>query len=219
MVEKRNIDIEGIEFYRTVQDYEQHFNSIEFEVRKLASAWLIIGFGAIAFLIRGDLVETQSLIGAVPLIVFIALLAQTGLFLLWILDQLVYHNLLDAVFTTALHIERSNPDLPPVRMQMLRLSGGTGVARYLKLFYLIPMAVLAMIGSIACFVAIDRGSTLFVLLILSALATITLPIWVIIKSNAVAKMRVASRRGRGDEEMPDDGNAIIADWMARLEKK
>jgi hypothetical protein len=132
MAEKRNIDNEAIEFYRSVQSYEQHFNGIEFEVRKLASTWLIIGFGAIAFLIRGDLVETQSLIGAIPLIAFIALLAQTGLFLLWILDQLVYHNLLDAVFTTALHIERSNPDLPPVRMQMLKLSGGAGVARYLR---------------------------------------------------------------------------------------
>ncbi|MFM2409946.1 MAG: hypothetical protein RL481_774 [Pseudomonadota bacterium] len=218
MADKNSIDTEAMEFYRTVGDYERHFNGIEFEVRKLASAWLIIGFGAIAFLIRGDLVETQSLIGAVPLIVFIALLVQTGLFLLWILDQLVYHNLLDAIFTTALDIERSNPDVPPVRMQMLNLTGGAGVARYLKLFYLIPMAVLATIGSIACYVATERGSTLVILMILSTLATITLPIWVIVKSSAMAKMRVENRSGPGDEEMPDDAGKIIANWKTRLER-
>lgn len=218
MTKPSNIDEQALLFYQTVQQYEHHFNGIEFEVRKLASTWLIISFAAIAFLIRGDLVESQSLIGAVPLIAMIALLAQVGLFMLWILDQMVYHNLLDAVFTTALHIERNNPDLPPVRSAMRRISGGTGMARYLKLFYVVPMIVFAAIAAAATWVAINRGSDIGPLLVAFTLITVALPTWVWLKSGMVSRSQLDSRAAPHGDETRDDSAEIVERWVRSISK-
>lgn len=218
MTKPSNIDEQALLFYQTVQQYEHHFNGIEFEVRKLASTWLIISFAAIAFLIRGDLVESQSLIGAVPLIAMIALLAQVGLFMLWILDQMVYHNLLDAVFTTALHIERNNPALPPVRSAMRRISGGTGMARYLKLFYVVPMIVFAAIAAAATWVAIDRGTDIGSLLVAFTLITVALPAWVWLKAGMVSQLQLGSRAAPSEDHVRDDSAEIVERWVRSISK-
>ncbi len=201
---------EAVTFYRTVQVYEHHFNGLEFEVRKLASAWLIASFAAIAFIVRGDLVVDRSLISPDPLLILVAGLAQIGLFSLWILDQVVYHSLLDAVFTTALHLERRLPELPPLRSTMLRLTGGAGVARYLSLFYMLPMAVFA---GVAWWAASHAGAPVWLL----AAATVTaLPLWVWLKSRAMAAERLKQR----PQPEPDGQPAfefVIERWHRTLD--
>lgn len=179
--------VEAIAFYKTVQVYEHHFNMLEFEVRKLASAWLIASFGAIAFIVRGGLAIDKTLISPDPLLILVAGLAQIGLFSLWILDQVVYHSLLDAVFTTALHLERRLPELPPLRSTMMRLTGGAGVARYLSLFYQLPMLVFAVI---AWWGAMNNGEPWW---LLAAAAITALPLWVWIKSRHMAAQRIKQR--------------------------
>ncbi len=181
---------EAIAFYRTVQDYERHFNSLEFEVRKLASAWLLASFAAIAFIVRGDIDAGRALLSGHQLLALIALLAQCGLFSLWTLDQIVYHRLLDAVFTTTLHIERAIPELPQLRTTMLRYAGGTGVARYLTFFYLLPMAIFAAIGWIAVL-----GARLSMPWLAVAGLTTLLPLWVAFKQWSITRAQLAARPG------------------------
>ena len=191
---------EAIAFYKTIQEYEHHFNNIEFEVRKIASTWMLASFGTIAFLIRGDLVEPKSLIGTIPLIVIVCLLAQIGLFVLWILDQVVYHGLLDAAFTAALHIEHRIEELPPLRSLMMRISagdrsgvGGVGMARYLKYFYLIPMLLFTAAAWIAAHLAIIRGAEGQPLWIGLAALTTALPVWALIKTRQIEAGKLRNR--------------------------
>ena len=200
---------EAIAFYKTVQVYEHHFNGLEFEVRKLASAWLIASFGAIAFIVRGDLAVAKSLISPDPLLILVAGLAQIGLFSLWILDQVVYHTLLDAVFTTALHLERRLVELPPLRSMMLRLTGGAGVARYLSLFYQLPMAVFA---GIAWWGALHAGAAGWLAI---AAAITALPVWVWIKARALAAERLR-QRPQPDPNGRPAFEFVIARWQKAL---
>lgn len=136
---------DDLSFYDAARDYEHHFNNMEFEVRKLASAWLLVTFGAIGFVVRGSL-GSGGVLEEVPALVVIPLLGNVGLYALWTLDQVVYHRLLEAVFATALRIEQTHERVPPVRSMMLVNSGGNGMAQFLGAFYLLPALVLATIA-------------------------------------------------------------------------
>lgn len=206
-------EAEALAFYRTVRDYEHHFNTIEFEVRKLASAWLIAAFTAIGFIVRGD-ITGNSLFSSWTMLLLVAGLAQLGLFTLWILDQVVYHGLLDAVFTKALHIERQLPQLPPLRSMMMRISGGAGMARYLSLFYLLPMLLFAILAWFAAIRVVEAGAPVQPWI---GIATIIsgLPIWVIVKSAMLDRGR---RRNRPPAEASGEPahEFVIKRWQATL---
>ena len=212
---------EALAFYRSVQSYEQHFNQLEFEVRKIAATWLLASFGARAFILRGEIDDSKSLIDAMPLAVLICMLAQIGLFLMWILDQVVYHGLLDAAFTAALRIEARFPELVPLRSLMLRISagsddgtGGTGMARYMKLFYLIPMLAFA---AIAWWAVARTGADIGGIWIAAAAVCSALPGWVLIKNSKVELSRKA-RRGSDQGLGTSTGyNAVVDAWLARLD--
>ena len=138
--------------YQEIREYEQHFNSLETEIRKLASGWLLAALGAIAYLIKsaymGDPAAPASKFLVEPglLIFFVCLAGNLGLVVLWILDQMVYHRLLNAVFLLGLMMEYKYAYLPPVRTLMMLYSLKRGMARYLRYYYFIPMAVLAGIA-------------------------------------------------------------------------
>jgi len=174
--------------YATISDYEHHFNGMEFEVRKLASAWLLVSFGAIAFVVRGEL-GTSRMLEAAPTLIVIACLTNVGLLVLWMLDQVVYHGLLDAVFVTALRIEQKYPQLPPIRSMMMVISGGRGMARYLAYFYLVPMGILSLIAIIAAIQLPAKDVSFWWPL---ALLTAAFPIYVAAKRAAM--LSLAPRR-------------------------
>jgi hypothetical protein len=201
-------------FYKTVQDYEHHFNQLEFEVRKLASIWLFASFGAIAFLFRGELDSAKSLFDPMMLLVMIATLAQVGLFILWMLDQVAYHGLLDAVFTLALHIERRRPELPPVRSMMLRSTSGTGMAFYIKFFYLLPMMAFATMACFAAYAGQGAAPRFGMLLWLGALLTWLAPLWVLWKSATTDKFKTLNRTAQKGDAASPSAEKVIERWMA-----
>ena len=125
--------------YGSLRSYEEHFNGVQVEVKKLASAWMLATFGAIAFIVRGDLATGKSLLDSGSLLVLIGLGSNIGLLSLWILDQRVNQNLLRAAFEVGLTLERTNPNLPPIRSMMWLNSGSRGMGRYHALFYVCPM--------------------------------------------------------------------------------
>jgi hypothetical protein len=113
---------------------ERHFNGLETEYRKLASIWLLAGFAGIGFIIKQspELVVPRELV-----IMGIGLATSIGILLLWIVDLLVYHRLLDACFSEALRIEGLYPELPKVRRRMAESqSGGRVVTTRLRWFYI-----------------------------------------------------------------------------------
>lgn len=132
------------EQYKTIVSYENHFNSLEADLRKLASVWLLTALGAIAFLVTQS--PEGTLIDAKIMIAIVALMGNTGLLILWILDHLVYHRLLNSVFLLGLRMEFLDPRLPPIRTLMMLFSRKRGMARFLQLFYLLPMFCLAAVS-------------------------------------------------------------------------
>ena len=128
------------EIYNSLREYEQHFNQTQIEVKKLASAWMLATFAAIAFIVRGDLTGRHSLLDSGSRLVLIGLGGNIGLLSLWILDQRVSQRLLGAAFRVGMLLERSNPMLPPIRSRMWLNAQSHGVGRLHSFFYVCPMA-------------------------------------------------------------------------------
>lgn len=123
---------------------ERHFNGIESTYRNIASGWLLATLGGIGFAVTQDLkidVAREVLIAAV------ALGGSGGIVLLWILDLLVYHRLLQSVFVEGLILEGRYPWLPPFRHNMLASQHGAGVQFREAGFYMLPVVVLLAVAS------------------------------------------------------------------------
>ena len=139
-----------LEKYNQIQANEHHFNNIELEIRKLASVWLLTTLAAIAFIVRGAYVvdggKSYLMMSPRSLIAIICCMGNLGLFVLWQLDQMVYHRLLNAVFLLGLRMEFLYKSLPPIRTLMILYTKTRGVARFQRWYYLIPIAVLTIIS-------------------------------------------------------------------------
>jgi hypothetical protein len=132
--------------YWRVGEEERHFNTIQAGLRALGSAWLLATFAAAALVLRRT--EDQDYwIPAAWLVVIICAMGGTGLALLWLIDQLVYHRLLNAAFLLCLKMEHDDVRLPPLRHLMMVASGNVGMARLLSLFYAVPIAGLTVLAS------------------------------------------------------------------------
>jgi len=134
-------------------EYERHFNTIQAGIRGLASVWLLAAFGGIATLLKREeadklWVPPEWVIGS------ICAMGAGGLALLWIIDQLVYHRLLNAAFIVGLKLERDEPSRPPMHASMYASAPSLGYARLLSLFYLLPIAALGAIALAAAIYAV-----------------------------------------------------------------
>lgn len=126
-------------------EYERHFNTIQAGIRGLASVWLLASFGAIATLLKRK--EAEALwLPAVWVIVVICVMGATGLALLWVVDQLVYHRLLNAVFIVGLKLEHDDHARLPLHASMYASTPKYGFAGLLSLFYAVPILALAVVA-------------------------------------------------------------------------
>ena len=118
---------------------ERHFNNLEAEYRKLASIWLLAGFAGMGFILKEN---PQIAVPREIALMAIGLATSVGIFLLWIVDLLVYHQLLDACFTQAKTIEKKYPkELPQVRSSMEHTQGGGKVVTTrVRWFYILLTA-------------------------------------------------------------------------------
>ena len=96
---------------------ERHFNQLQSVYRGLASTWLLATLGAVGYLLfnkdtRGQHYEWIAAI--------VAAMGAVGIVLLWILDLVVYHRLLLAVFNEGKRLEDKFPWLPRFRTNMSR---------------------------------------------------------------------------------------------------
>jgi len=122
---------------------EMHFNTLCADFKKMASTWLLASFGGIGFLITSDLgigIDIYFLIGAV------AAAGATGIYLLWVVDLLVYQRLLSSAFTWRGEIEKAHPWLPQVFETMVGRIFAESVGFNLAWFYMLGVLVLAGIA-------------------------------------------------------------------------
>jgi hypothetical protein len=147
-----------IEEYWKFRESENHFNTIQAGIRNRASTWILAAFAAIAVLIKTS-EETTWLVPSAVLIGLVSFMATTGLLILWINDQLVYQRLLGSVFFIGLKKEYDNPKLPPIRAMMMFSAEGKGMARWMALYYTIPMFCFLAISIIVAFLRESIGVT------------------------------------------------------------
>lgn len=184
------------ESYKAIASYEHHFNSMETELRKLASVWLLAALGAVAFLVRQKV--DGALLDPKLLIAMVGLMGNAGLLVLWILDQMVYHRLLNSVFLLGVRLEYRHRSLPPIRTLMMLFSRKRGMARFLRLFYFIPMCGLAAVSVIAGVLQAADTPAQYAGLVVGLIAA-GVPAWVLWRSTHLESYAEVSE-GFGDPE-------------------
>ena len=127
---------------------EKHFNELQQKIRAIASTWILAGFSAIAYFIKTnnpvfEYFSTYTMINLISLMVVI------GMFILWVLDQLIYQRLLNANFVAGLYKEYKDNKQPPIRVLMVIGSEYKGMARWYNLFYFIPMLTFTLFSTIS----------------------------------------------------------------------
>src|SRR5437867_11999155 len=132
--------------YWKLADWEQQFNTIPVAMRGLASGWIVGAFGAMGWLLQAAAAE-GLLLPRILLLFAIALMATLGLSLLWILDQMVYHRLLDSVFLVGLKMEYDHRELPSIRAMMMASAEGTGMSTWISVYYWVPISGYVLIAS------------------------------------------------------------------------
>jgi len=154
---------------------ERHFNNVQSNYRALASTWLLAALAGIGFVISKEL---TLLIPSELIIVAIGIAAGIGVYLLWVLDLLVYQRLLDAAYIEARNLETNHEWLPQVRNNIRVFLGGKGLA-LIVWFYIAASELMVMIAGIGLFrflalrqVALLYGIELFAYLSLMVLIPI-----------------------------------------------
>lgn len=130
--------------YWKLSEMEERFNSSSAGIRTLASAWLLGAFGSIGWMFSVYDPDKWFLpLGF--LIVIVLTFASIGFTTLWVMDQLVFHRLLNSVFLVGLKMEKDNPELPPIRSMMMKTLEGSGTFKWELFFYLGPIMLFMVI--------------------------------------------------------------------------
>lgn len=142
------------EHYWKLPILEERFNKSQLEIKKLASTWMLIGFAAIASLLRfpaaGGSSPDAFLLPTPSLLLLVSLLSAIGLLVLWIVDHLVYQRMIREVVAIAVHMERSDSSIPPIRT-MTYMASLKGLSGILQLFYFIPALVFLAVSAFATY--------------------------------------------------------------------
>ena len=126
-----------------IQAQELHFNSLCAGFKRMASTWLLATFGGIGFLLS---TEIDLEVDPAFLIAGVAGAGAVGIYLLWIVDLLVYQRLLSSAFTWRGQIEKENPWLPAIFETMRQRIFGASVGFNLVWFYILGVLAPALIA-------------------------------------------------------------------------
>ena len=149
-----------------IGEEERHFNQLELEYRKLASQWLLVALGAIGFVLSR---ENQLILPPWTLVMGIALASSIGIFVLWLLDLKVYHELLHAAFREGVKLERDYPEfLPQIRSNMVRSHTGGDIIKRVVYYYFFSMLLLILIANISVWMGLLTDAVAITVNIVSA---------------------------------------------------
>jgi hypothetical protein len=112
---------------------ERHFNDLQSRYRAMASTWLLAAFIGIGFVISEERLALQF--DPLLLVSAIGVAGTVGILLLWMIDLMVYHRLLESVFFEGIKLEDKYSWLPQIRHGMLSGPLTKGVANRTVYFY------------------------------------------------------------------------------------
>jgi hypothetical protein len=153
---KEEMDFDKLmKIYDHIGEEERHFNELELEYRKLASQWLLVALGAIGFVLTK---QEELPISNWLLVMGICVAASVGIFVLWMLDLKVYHELLHAAFKEGVYLEYKYPDLlPKVRINMVKSQHSGDIITKVMLFYFFSILLLIAIANISVWMYNDES--------------------------------------------------------------
>lgn len=147
-----------IQAYQEFGVYERHFNQMQSVCRGFASTWLLATFGGIGYALWNK-EFLVSVVGAQTATAsLVALAGGTGIFLLWLIDIVVYHRLLVAVTYESSELEKKmgefklrtkfkNAANAPVRVLGIPLFEKEGARKIIAVFYWLPSLFLLAIAT------------------------------------------------------------------------
>jgi len=148
--------MDKFEKYWKLSEMEERYNASSGSIRNLASAWILAALGAVGWLFSSYQFDKWPIpLGL--LVVMVSLLASTGITTLWVMDQLVFHRLLNSVFIVGLKMENDDRELPPLRAMMMKTQeGGAGTNRWEFLFYLAPIIIFILLSLLIIALGSDK---------------------------------------------------------------
>jgi hypothetical protein len=126
-------------------EQQRHFNGLQSHYRTMASTWLLGALAGIG-LIYSDKVTMP--VSPELVVAALAVAAAFGIVLLWMLDILVYHELLVANYEVGKTFESDYPWLPQVRGMYSRVSSGAPVRVRASRFYIASAQMLLLVAAI-----------------------------------------------------------------------
>ena len=126
-------------------EQQRHFNQMQTQYRTIASTWLLATIAALGFVYSKENVPLSPDILAASL----SVVAAIGIVLLWILDILVYHELLVVNFTQAERLESDYEWLTQVQSQYRKTQGKSSVRVRATRFYAGSVMLLTFLGGAA----------------------------------------------------------------------
>jgi len=136
---QKELDWEKI---KLITQSENHFNNLCFNIRALASTWLLASLGGVGFLLTKTVTADLQ---ANHLLVLLCWVSSIGIFVLWILDLLVYQKMLNAWFASREPIETKNINFPQMFKEITKSQPGGRAANLIKIYYLalvsLPLAL------------------------------------------------------------------------------
>jgi hypothetical protein len=181
---------------------ERHFHTIQAGIRGLSSTWTLAAFASIAILLKQEK-DVAWLFPPFALVILISLMANIGLSVLWIIDQLVYQRLFNTNYIAGIRLEKQFSVIPPVRaIQALSTRGS--IASWVKFFYVGPMLPLAGVALVAALIFSEKTSNQTIGLLGYAVALLSLApiVWVILRAREVDFFRFAA-------SLPSDYSVIL----------
>lgn len=146
VLDARNFD-NAWKMYTHIREIENQFNVLQSTYRSLASTWLLATFAGVGFV----LTETINWIFDEALIImFIGLAGGIGIWLLWLIDIMVYQQLLHAAFLSGVRLEERYSWLPPIRLTMKETQIG-GNVRFRVVWYYIAGTSMPLLISLISF--------------------------------------------------------------------
>ncbi|MFB3813090.1 MAG: hypothetical protein ACE14L_03180 [Terriglobales bacterium] len=183
-------------------EQERHFNTLQSVYRGLASTWLLAMCAGIEFVLKErpapDLLVRSNVDPIFFLITAISSAASVGVLLLWMLDTLVYHRLLLAVFHDGREIERACRWLPLMRNRMHSAGVKDMVRKGVSLFYTGITTIAGLIAVVSAYFTFPQSPRAQALLTPVFIAVVIV-VWGVTLWKCCVSLKVP-----GEDETPDD---------------
>lgn len=144
-------DERALEMLKLIASAEHHFNNLTFNIRALASTWLLATFAGIGWILKDwEKANGSQLVDKPDIIIALCIGSSIGIFVLWILDIKVYQSLLNVWFDARERYE-DGKKYPEIRKGMKDLFKTGRATYFIKYYYLLtctaPLIAAAFVSS------------------------------------------------------------------------